>query len=401
MNGHSVAQGGALALPAALALLATASAALLLSARVVILEQQTLAAAQTAAASSAAADTVLAAAVAHANSVREQLPGAGWQACSGAALAHPALSVHCRGDRHWLDAAALGLPLAADRRAYYLRRAGAGWNDTVEPLSVLAVVDIPTRQPLAVIPHRFASVQLSFRPLLREPPPLPLAAAGIRNLGGPFSLVVEPGATPPLSASAAAVGAFSCTAADFAAGGNARHDGGLTVCPDCRCPATVAPRPALYTLTTPLYGLFGLPADAWRQLKKHARVLPDCGSIPPRAALLWIEGDCEPPSGTRIGSPDRPLLLVLAGQLRLTAASTLFGIAYAWHNPSAASASPALVRFAAGARLYGALVADRRLNLQGTDYAIFAASALLERLRRRLQLLQPVPGSWADYGAMP
>jgi len=44
------------------------------------------------------------------------------------------------------------------------------------------------------------------------------------------------------------------------------------------------------------------------------------------SALVWVEGDCQIPAGSLVGSRDKPILLVVEGELRVNANSEIWGI---------------------------------------------------------------------------
>jgi hypothetical protein len=44
------------------------------------------------------------------------------------------------------------------------------------------------------------------------------------------------------------------------------------------------------------------------------------------SALVWVEGDCAIPAGSLVGSREKPILLVVEGELRVNANSEMWGI---------------------------------------------------------------------------
>lgn len=104
---------------------------------------------------------------------------------------------------------------------------------------------------------------------------------------------------------------------------------------------------------------------------------------------LWVSGDLTLEGGITIGSPERPVVLVVDGDVRWRGAITLHGLLYA--DDIQWSDAPAT-----GARLRGAAVASGGYSSNGSVELIYDR-ALLERLAGFGGSLVRVPGSWRDF----
>ena len=107
------------------------------------------------------------------------------------------------------------------------------------------------------------------------------------------------------------------------------------------------------------------------------------------ASMVHIEGDADLVGPASFGSPDRPVLIVARGALRLHGAVTVVGVL---HGGSVAWSSPA----ASGARVRGAVLSESDYGGDGTPDIAYDADVLL-RLRREAGLFTRVAGSWRDF----
>lgn len=141
--------------------------------------------------------------------------------------------------------------------------------------------------------------------------------------------------------------------------------------------------------------LFGLSKAAWRDQPMARRVLCttiDCSAelatvigSEVDAPLVWVDGDAVLSGPLELGRTDRPVALVVTGNLQLRGAMTLHGLVYAggigWRD--------------GGAVVHGALVSEA--DLGGDAGATFVRDpAVLAALRRTGSFVR-LPGSWRDF----
>lgn len=105
--------------------------------------------------------------------------------------------------------------------------------------------------------------------------------------------------------------------------------------------------------------------------------------------LLWIAADLVLDGGITIGSPERPVVLVVDGEARWRGAVTLYGLLYAsgirWDDTPAA-----------GALLRGAAVSTGGYAGNGSPELVYDRP-LLERLASLTGTFARIPGSWRDF----
>ncbi len=144
--------------------------------------------------------------------------------------------------------------------------------------------------------------------------------------------------------------------------------------------------------------LLGLDRTRWQQLPGVRRLscTGDCAAelaaaIGPDSAhpLLWIEGDLELDGPLTLGSAERPLLIVVEGQLRLRAGVVIHGavvtLAASWDTTGTVDAE-----------IDGALVALGDVRGSGAPTIVHDAGALA-RLHGQFGSFTRVPGSWRDF----
>ncbi|MEP6739377.1 MAG: PilX N-terminal domain-containing pilus assembly protein [Caldimonas sp.] len=207
-----------------------------------------------------------------------------------------------------------------------------------------------------------------------------------------------------IDAGTAALGAHN---RDAALGGLALHAGGRVTASALRltAPAGSPLGGAIASGDTALAGLdgerffarfFGMDKATWMAQPAVVRVAcaSDCASVIAAAIaagsrLIAIDGDLSLDGPTIFATPADPVVLVAAGEVRLSGAVTLHGIvdgaSLAWND---AAAPGALVR--------GAALADG--NYTGNGAADFAHdSAVLGRLKTRTGSFARINGSWKDF----
>ena len=103
--------------------------------------------------------------------------------------------------------------------------------------------------------------------------------------------------------------------------------------------------------------------------------------------VFWVDGDLTLDSAGDIGSTDAPVVAIVDGSLRFTAAVTVHGLVYS-RAATWDSAGHGTIR--------GAAVAQGHLRGHGAFDIVYDA-AILRRLRLLTGSFVQVPGSWRDF----
>ncbi|WP_157597641.1 MULTISPECIES: hypothetical protein [unclassified Rhizobacter] len=141
---------------------------------------------------------------------------------------------------------------------------------------------------------------------------------------------------------------------------------------------------------------FRMNVPAWRAqpaARQLACVSPCDQAIAQRLAaqgapsLLWLDGGLHLDAATELGSPDRPVLLVVDGPVHLRGPVRIHGVLYLrtadWRDD-------------AGADIHGALLAENDLLLSGPT-RIEHDGRIVERLQGCCGTYARTPGSWRDF----
>ncbi len=140
--------------------------------------------------------------------------------------------------------------------------------------------------------------------------------------------------------------------------------------------------------------LLGVDRARWRALPGVGSIAcdADCSAqlSAQEPAMLWIEGDLTLADPFTLGSVDKPVLLVVDGQLRLQGEVTIHGVvvilAAAWDTSGSGG----------GAQVQGAVMALGDVRGNG-DLAIVRDAAALAGLNRTAGHFVRVAGSWRDF----
>ena len=117
------------------------------------------------------------------------------------------------------------------------------------------------------------------------------------------------------------------------------------------------------------------------------RALAQSLAAPGAPSLVWLDGGLHLDGPIELGSPERPVLLVVDGPVRLRGVVRLHGVLYL---------RAAEWRDDAGADIHGVLLAESDLLLSGPT-RIEHDSGVLERLQACCGTYARVPGSWRDF----
>lgn len=140
--------------------------------------------------------------------------------------------------------------------------------------------------------------------------------------------------------------------------------------------------------------VFGYPAARYRQQPAVSRLRchGDCSAdlqlaVSRGRRLLWVDGDLSLQKPLPGGASTSPLVLLVDGQLHISAPMHLTGLVYArhgivWHPPAGMSAS-----------LRGAMVTEASWSV-GESVQLQHDPVVLQRIHRQLGSYLPVPGGW-------
>ena len=224
------------------------------------------------------------------------------------------------------------------------------------------------------------------------------------------ALATVPGAALTARSAIDAGGALTLVNQDEAAGGDTARAGGAIALPVAllvTLPGRDASESAV-AMAEPLAGLdaarllvrlLGVDGDRWRALPGVQRVdcRADCATRLAQAesasfapARLWIDGDLALEGPFALGSADKPVLLVVDGQLRLQGDVTIHGVVVTLADDWDTGAS------GGGAQVCGAVVALGSVRGSGT-LAIVRDADGLGLLHRGAGHFARVAGGWRDF----
>ncbi len=236
------------------------------------------------------------------------------------------------------------------------------------------------------------------------------ASASVQVLLGLLpALATRPIAALTARGDIAAEGALTLVNTDLAAGGLTAQAGGnialpaatLITPPQAPAAASVASLDIQLAAADGerlLARWLGLDRDRWQQLPdtRHLACPADCSAdlaqaIGPDAAhpLVWIAGDLQLDGPVAFGSAERPVLLVVEGQIRLSGGVQIHGAIVSLDATWDTSGS-------SDAQVHGALVALGNVVGDGTPTIVYDAG-VLARLQGQRGSFTRVPGSWRDF----
>ncbi len=212
-----------------------------------------------------------------------------------------------------------------------------------------------------------------------------------------------PAAALAVRGNASFVGDFTLTHTDPTAGGVTLHAGGSVQGAALRAISTpgtpsrasiVGNHAALAALTAP-----GLHASVFRMDRTSFREQPaaitiDCHTACDAAlaeaarqhTLIAVDGGLRLSTPLALGTPQRPVVLVVDGPVELQGAATIHGLVYTRHAAWTDSV---------GTTIRGAVIAENDLQAQGPT-AIHHDIGVLQTLQQRSGTYAPVAGSWRD-----
>lgn len=146
--------------------------------------------------------------------------------------------------------------------------------------------------------------------------------------------------------------------------------------------------------------LFNIPEAEWPTLRADADLrLTGCSSLGPSSTgLLWVDGNCTINSNTIIGSPDDPVVLVIAdGNLKMNGGAQINGMVFPFRKPTTVADFD--IDMVGSARVNGVVASNHPVgNSGGTYNSVYDAEVLQGlRLSDAFQRVAIVPGSWRDF----
>ena len=224
-----------------------------------------------------------------------------------------------------------------------------------------------------------------------------------QSIGRLPALDTLPAAALAVRGSASFAGDVTLTHTDAASGGVTLHAGGSVQGTGLRAISTpgtpsrasvLSHEPGLASLST--QGLhasvFRMSPTQWREqpgattLNCHTACDAALAEATRQHTLIALDGGLRLDTPLTLGSPERPVLLVVNGSVELSAATTLHGLVYLRHTQWTDTV---------GATVRGAVIAEGDLHADGPT-VVHHDAAILQTLQQRSGTFAPVAGSWRD-----
>lgn len=146
---------------------------------------------------------------------------------------------------------------------------------------------------------------------------------------------------------------------------------------------------------------FGLSKEAYKSLATVITCPTNCANVLEAAVNgsdgpFWVEGDMEVTSNVSIGSVNKPVALVVNGDIRLSGTMDIFGIVYSAHPIGGAPNWTWNNTGGGSAFLRGAAVSEGSFTGNGTPDFFFDAT-VLRTLTTTMGSFAKIPGSWKDF----
>lgn len=117
----------------------------------------------------------------------------------------------------------------------------------------------------------------------------------------------------------------------------------------------------------------------------------------PPASFIWVTGDTQVNTQTVIGSPDKPVVLVINGTLTLNGGATIYGFIYVTGNVLD-SATGTAATLLGNSNVFGSIVSEENLKFAGTTNVTYAQYGTTGpgAPRPGPNFYVKVPGTWSD-----
>ncbi|HEY4555794.1 MAG TPA: hypothetical protein VIG68_05095 [Lysobacter sp.] len=118
------------------------------------------------------------------------------------------------------------------------------------------------------------------------------------------------------------------------------------------------------------------------------------------SGLIWCQANCTIGSNQQLGSPDRPVLLVADGEVRVQ--GRVFGMIFLRSTGNTLdpnTGGTAVLDMNAGSTVYGSIVVQGKVNKANGTAAVVYSGAVLTNLSNDPSNYKPggLPGGWADH----
>lgn len=148
---------------------------------------------------------------------------------------------------------------------------------------------------------------------------------------------------------------------------------------------------------------FGVPSANYEVIKTQAdlegQVYANCNDLGPTSrGLIWVTGDCSPPTGD-IGSAALPILLVVQGEMSLNGNGTIYGFIFSFCNAPGATGSCGIKRANGNRIVRGTVFADTTTNITSGSFELRFDPSVLSRLDEQPEGrgLVKVPSTWINF----
>lgn len=182
----------------------------------------------------------------------------------------------------------------------------------------------------------------------------------------------------------------------------------ITMCASCTCPSSdalstggtngidVVQNDTSFPSDVFKYA-FGVAYTSYNTIKQNATVLSDCSSLNTSSSgLYWITGSCSITND--VGSFANPVMIVVQdNDISVTGSGYIFGILFAFGS-SGYSSTATSVHLAGGTTLYGAIMANTKIDMGNGTYRMRFDSNVLSNIANNAsgRSLSRIPGSWSD-----
>ena len=306
--------------------------------------------------------------------------GVGWTSCAGSTSIFPCSIDGADSVYGNIGGGAVtsSVPLLAGLEAYMLkvgdatRIVGVGTSDDGTANSVVQV-DYGSQE--LIVPGQL--------------PPLMMPSG---NLSGNFNIVPNPnGAGPGVPVSVWTKDTITIGTGNWKTCDHDQFRDGGAVCTDtksagttrdwlpCRCgdersnkdiiSEDIVIYPEADFPSSPFFYVFGKSqAEVKAQAENEGLVIPNCDNLASNVAavgeptLVWVEGPCDVPSGSLVGSRANPVILVSEGKITINANSELWGIFFGLGS----------IKLNGGPVIHGSMVSEIDADLtNGTYYQVY------------------------------
>ncbi len=141
--------------------------------------------------------------------------------------------------------------------------------------------------------------------------------------------------------------------------------------------------------------IFGKAKEKYQEVKANATILTNCDSLTTSSnGLYWITGNCNIQQND-IGTYEKPVIIIMEGNLSMNASPLVYGLLYLFTQPSATS-STVSVTLNGNPLVVGSLVSDQQINLGSGSFTAVFNRSVLENGGGTAGSFAKLPGGWLD-----